>query len=158
VRRGDTLLQIARRYGARLDEVIELNHIRDPDRLVIGQQLHLPRAPGQHPAPSSARLERYQRELDRAEQQLARADFQGAASRLERLRRQVDPSGPGSTRILIRLEELAASVYVAFGDEESATASFGRALDLDPSYTPSAHLSPKVMRAFERAQQESRAR
>ena len=61
-------------------------------------------------------------------------------------------TGEESTRARV------ANVHAAFGDDEQATASFGRALRLDPSYTPPRQIPPKVMRAFQQAQQASRTR
>ena len=150
-KRGDTLLEIARAYGVSIDEIIRLNRIRDPDLLLVGQHLRIP------VRPPDSRLDRCRRELDLAERQIADADFEGAGRRLEGVRRQIDPAERGSTDLLIRLEEINANVYAAFGDEEQATASFGRALRLDPGYAPAHRISPKVMRAFEQAQQANRA-
>jgi len=42
VRSGDTLFKIARRFGVPLDAIIELNRIRDPDRIAAGRVLDIP--------------------------------------------------------------------------------------------------------------------
>ena len=42
VKPGDTLWQIANTAGVSLNELITLNDVSDPDRLVVGQQLKLP--------------------------------------------------------------------------------------------------------------------
>jgi spore germination protein len=48
VQSGDTLFNIARRYGVSLDDVQNLNTLPNPDQLVIGQAIILPAPP---PAP-----------------------------------------------------------------------------------------------------------
>lgn len=45
VARGDTLYAIARRYGARIERIVEANAIADPDVLVVGQALAIPEEP-----------------------------------------------------------------------------------------------------------------
>jgi len=42
VKKGDTLSKIAARYGLSSREVIRLNNLTDPDRLLVGQVLKLP--------------------------------------------------------------------------------------------------------------------
>lgn len=42
VQEGDTLSDIARRYGVSLDELIRVNNLQDPNRLSVGQQLWIP--------------------------------------------------------------------------------------------------------------------
>jgi LysM repeat protein len=42
VRAGDTLIQIARKLGVSVSDLVEVNHIEDPDVIHIGQQLLLP--------------------------------------------------------------------------------------------------------------------
>lgn len=42
VRRGDSILRIARRFGVRSDDIIVENEITRPDRLRIGQVLYIP--------------------------------------------------------------------------------------------------------------------
>ena len=42
VRAGDSLYAIARRFGTTLEELVRLNQIADPSRLVIGQSLLIP--------------------------------------------------------------------------------------------------------------------
>lgn len=43
VRRGDTLSEIARRYDSSVTELVRLNHLRNPDRIYVGQRLTVPR-------------------------------------------------------------------------------------------------------------------
>ncbi|MEJ2080928.1 MAG: LysM peptidoglycan-binding domain-containing protein [Acidobacteriota bacterium] len=42
VRRGDTLLTIAQRFGASLQRILQINGIRDPDQIQQGQELRIP--------------------------------------------------------------------------------------------------------------------
>lgn len=42
VRRGDALYRIARRYGTTVDEIVKLNGIANPDRILVGQKLRIP--------------------------------------------------------------------------------------------------------------------
>lgn len=42
VRRGDTLLTIAQRFGASLQRILQINGIRDPDQIRQGQELTIP--------------------------------------------------------------------------------------------------------------------
>jgi LysM repeat protein len=162
VERGDTLDAIARHYGVPLEEVVRRNHIRDPDRIEVGQVLEIalaparPRADAPPAAPASSRRQRIQaKELARARRDLAHADFEGAARRLQRLRREIRPHEPGVKPMLVALEEISATVHTAYGDQPQAVAAFQRALRLDPGYAPPSASPPKVMRAFQFARQES---
>ena len=49
VARGETLWSISRQYGLELDRVIEVNRISDAQRIEVGQQLWIPKAPGATP-------------------------------------------------------------------------------------------------------------
>lgn len=42
VRRGDTILRIAARYGLSIAQVLASNSLTDPDQLHVGQRLHIP--------------------------------------------------------------------------------------------------------------------
>ncbi len=42
VQKGDTLAEIARRLGARQQDIINANQISDPSRIVVGQSLFIP--------------------------------------------------------------------------------------------------------------------
>ena len=42
VRSGDTLSKIAKRFGVGLDAIVQLNGIRNPDRIRVGQKLKIP--------------------------------------------------------------------------------------------------------------------
>lgn len=42
VRAGDTLWKIARKFGVSMDSIVQLNNIRNPDKLKVGSQLNIP--------------------------------------------------------------------------------------------------------------------
>jgi len=45
VQKGDTLADIAKKSGARVQDIINANKIADPSRIVVGQTLFIPKAP-----------------------------------------------------------------------------------------------------------------
>lgn len=45
VQPGDTLAEIARRFGTTVDVLVQANGIADPDRIAVGQELQIPPAP-----------------------------------------------------------------------------------------------------------------
>ncbi len=54
VRRGETLSAIARRYGVSTSSIVRANHLRNPNRIVVGTRLVIPVA-GVTPPPPAAR-------------------------------------------------------------------------------------------------------
>ncbi|MDI3534012.1 MAG: hypothetical protein PWQ82_377 [Thermosediminibacterales bacterium] len=44
VQRGDSLWKIAKRYNTTIDAIVKANNIKDPDKILPGQQLIIPRA------------------------------------------------------------------------------------------------------------------
>jgi LysM repeat protein len=40
---GDTLAGVAKKYGARVKDIIEANELKDPDTIRSGQKLFIPR-------------------------------------------------------------------------------------------------------------------
>ena len=42
-RKGDTLWKIAKRFGSTMDDIIRVNKIENPDVILPGQQLFIPR-------------------------------------------------------------------------------------------------------------------
>jgi spore germination protein len=44
VRAGDSLWTISRRYGISVADIVRLNNIQNPDRIMVGQRLYLPRS------------------------------------------------------------------------------------------------------------------
>jgi len=51
VERGDTLGRIARRFGVTPESIIELNELRNPNRILPGQRLLIPVGSGASPTP-----------------------------------------------------------------------------------------------------------
>ena len=41
VKRGDTLYDIAKKYNTRIDEIVELNNIKDRDKIYVGERLKI---------------------------------------------------------------------------------------------------------------------
>ena len=39
---GDTLFQIAQRYGTTVDAIVQANNIQDPNRIMVGDTLVIP--------------------------------------------------------------------------------------------------------------------
>lgn len=54
VRNGETLWEIALRYGLEIDAVVNLNQLEDPGHLAVGQRLRLPVAKSAEPDPAGA--------------------------------------------------------------------------------------------------------
>jgi LysM repeat protein len=52
VQPGDTLWQLAQRFGTSIDELVNLNDIRNPDLIFVGQVLALPAPAGETAAPA----------------------------------------------------------------------------------------------------------
>jgi len=44
VKKGETLWRIARRYGVPLDLLVRVNRLPNPDRIIVGQRLWIPRS------------------------------------------------------------------------------------------------------------------
>lgn len=51
VERGDTIGRIARRFGVTPESIIELNDLRNPNRILPGRRLLIPVGPGASPTP-----------------------------------------------------------------------------------------------------------
>lgn len=51
VQAGDTIYKISRAYSIEMSEIIQLNHLKHPDRIYAGQILLLPVSRTQEPAP-----------------------------------------------------------------------------------------------------------
>lgn len=44
VRPGETLFTIAQRYGVSVDEIVQVNHLANPNAIYVGQKLRIPRS------------------------------------------------------------------------------------------------------------------
>ncbi len=52
VQRGETLTQIARRYGVSVQQLVAANSLRNPSRIYVGQRLCIPAGGSHDPGPS----------------------------------------------------------------------------------------------------------
>lgn len=52
VKSGDTLFDIALKYGVTVDAIVKANNLSDANQLSIGQKLIIPPPPGQEPSPT----------------------------------------------------------------------------------------------------------
>lgn len=99
---------------------------------------------------------RFDEPLRRAEQLIRSARFDEALAEIEELRPRIEAEPGARTNERARLELLAATAHVAFGDEAAARASCERALRSDPTLVLDAQLTPpKLMRVFEAARAEA---
>ncbi|MCX5737104.1 MAG: hypothetical protein NTZ61_01130 [Proteobacteria bacterium] len=116
-------------------------------------------APGPPPKPKpkpKPEPVRFDEPLRRAEQLIRSARFDEALAKIEELRPRIEAEPGARTSERTRLELLAATAHVAFGDEAAARASCERALRSDPALVLDAHSTPpKLMRAFEAARAEA---
>jgi hypothetical protein len=108
-------------------------------------------------APAGPDLARLEASLARVEHRLRSARFEEALDDLRELRGSfagADDSPPVRAQ-RVRLEVLAATAHVAYGDETAARESLARALDVEPSLDLDPGLTPpKLRRAFEAARDE----
>ncbi len=82
VQAGDTLAQIANRLGVRIDDLITLNGIQNPDLLVVGQELQIPQ-PDPPPSGSSDDSDADSEEEDAEQEQAAEEQAAAQESQLE---------------------------------------------------------------------------
>jgi len=161
VARGETLSEIALRYGVSVERLIRANQIDDPSRLWAGKQLRIPLGVEAESAPppeeTNDAAERDSAEiaalLERCEAELRAARFERALASARELRDRIDARDASVDRALrVRLEIASATAQVALGQSEEALASLGRALDADPNLELDPALtSPKVLAVFRAA-------
>ena len=48
VRSGDTLRQIANRYGVNMNSIVQINRLPNPNQLLVGQSLIIPKPGSYH--------------------------------------------------------------------------------------------------------------
>ena len=161
VERGETVAEIAQRYGSSLANVIRENEIEDPSKVWTGTRLRIPLPVGTDPALDTD--ETFDAEdleaaeiaalLDRCEAELRAARFEqslaSAGEARDRINARNDAADdPGR----VRLEIASATSYLALGQNDAALESLARALiadpdlELDPALT-----SPKVLTIFRAA-------
>jgi LysM repeat protein len=49
VQSGDTLFSIAKKFNVKMDDIIKLNNLEDPNKLQVGQELKIPAVPTTQP-------------------------------------------------------------------------------------------------------------
>ena len=158
---GETVWNIADRYGASVVSVIRENEIEDPSKIWVGTRLRVPIPSGADPPLRTERKIGAQFPvkvetaalLDRCEAELRAAHFEQALASASEARDRIDArndaaDNPGR----VRLEVASATAYVALGQNDAALESLERALiadpdlELDPALT-----SPKVLAVFRAA-------
>ncbi len=161
VERGETIWEIADRYGSSVARVIRENEIEDADQIWVGTRLRIPLSSGADPslraegklgaegpeATATATL------LDRCEAELRSAHFEQALASAGEVRGRIDArDDPADNPDRVRLEIASATAYVALGQNDAALESFERALVADPSLELDLALtSPKVLAVFRAA-------
>ena len=76
VQPGDTLAQIANQLGVRIDDLITLNGIQNPDLLQVGQELKIP-SPSQDEAGDEVVEDEQDESVDQQDEQQSQADDEG---------------------------------------------------------------------------------
>jgi LysM repeat protein len=158
VERGETVWEIADRYGTSVASVIRENEIDDPTAIWVGVRLRIPIPVGANPIrDSDERIggENFEATgvgelLDRCEAELRAAHFEEAlASAGEARDRIAARDGSVDDADRVRLEIASATAYVALGQNEAALESLERALIADPNLELDPALtSPKVLAVF----------
>jgi LysM repeat protein len=158
---GETLWDIADRYGASVASVIRENEIEDPSKIWVGTRLRVPIPSGADPplhaegkigAQSPEKTETAAL-IDRCEAELRAAHFEQALASAGEARDRIDARNDAADDLdRVRLEIASATAYVALGQSDAALESLERALiadpglELDPALT-----SPKVLAVFRAA-------
>ncbi len=161
IERGETIWEIADRYGSSVASVIRENEIEDPSKIWVGTRLRVPIPAGTDPAldaenkvgaedPEATDIAEL---LDRCEAELRAAHFEQALASAGEARDRIDArNGTADNPGRVRLEIASATAYVALGQNDAALESLERALtaepdlELDPALT-----SPKVLAVFRAA-------
>jgi LysM repeat protein len=160
---GETLTEIADRYGISIDSLIRENEITDPRKIWAGARLRIPASAERIPtldaeaevdteAEVDAGAEVYTGDpesteiasvLDRCETELRAARFEQALESAAEVRERLEArEGAGDDQSHVRLEIASATAYVALGQTNAALES----LERDPALT-----SPKVLAVFRAA-------
>jgi LysM repeat protein len=158
VERGESVWEIADRYGASAASVIRENEIEDPNLVWVGTRLRIPIPVATDPAlDAEETVDSEDSEtgeiaalLDRCEAELRAAHFERALARAGEARDRIEArNGTADNSGRVRLEIASATAYVALGQNDAALESLERALvanpdlELDPALT-----SPKVLAVF----------
>lgn len=73
VRKGETLAQIAKRYGTTVADLVRLNGISNPNRITVGQRIRLSGGSSPAPSPAPAPAPAPKADVERALERWARA-------------------------------------------------------------------------------------
>jgi LysM repeat protein len=158
VERGETVWEIAKRYGASVASVIRENKIEDPTAIWAGTRLRIPIPVGANPAldaeekvgAEDSAAAKIAALLGRCEAELRAAHFERALASAGEARDRIDArNGTGDDPGRVRLEIASATAYVALGQNDAALESLERALIADPNLELDPALtSPKVLAIF----------
>lgn len=173
VQPGDTLGRIAACSGIPLRDLARFNGIVDPDVLVVGDRLRLPRehrcaAPIRAARPKTNVAERSDavvaraegnRLLDAGHARNDAADFEGALALAERCTGRLAPYARDrkAGAIRARCHVLAGMAAAGLERRERAIEEFRRAFALDPDLELSAQSSPRILELAEEAGRERAA-
>ncbi len=161
VESGETIWEIADRYGCSVASVLRENKIENPSKIWVGTRLRIPLPAG---AKSSLRIEKKADTndpqavdaaalIDRCEAELRAARFEQALASASEARARIDARNDvADNPDRVRLEIASATAYVALGKNDAALECFERALIADPNLELDAALtSPKVLAVFRAA-------
>ena len=158
VERGETIWEIADRYGASAASVVRENEIEDPSKIWVGTRLRIPVPVATNPAlDAEEKVDAEDFEaaeiaalLGRCEAALRAAHFEQALARAREVRDRIDAqNGTANDPGRVRLEIASATAYVALGQNDAALESLERALIADPNLElDPALISPKVLAVF----------
>ncbi len=161
VERGETVAEIARRYGSSLAHLIRENEIEDPSKVWTGTRLRIPLPVGTDPAldaDETVATEDFEAAeiaalLDRCEAELRAARFEQSLASAGEARDRIDARNEAADDpARVRLEIASATAYLALGQNDAALESLERALIADPNLELDPALtSPKVLTAFRAA-------
>jgi len=165
VESGETVWEIADRYGSSVASVVRENEIENPSKIWVGTRLRIPLPAG---ADSALRIENKADTndpealdtaalIDRCEAELRAARFEQALASTGEARARIDARNDAADNPdRVRLEIASATAYVALGQNDAALESFERALAADPNLELDAALtSPKVLAVFRAARRHA---
>jgi len=159
---GETLSEIAQRYGSSVAILIRENEIADTRKVWAGTRLRIP-APGRRssalagetkPGADDSDANEIAALLDRCESELRAARFEQAVASAAEARDRIDArvAARDDSTSRVRLEIASATAYVALGQNDAALESLERALAADPQLELDPVLtSPKVLAVFRAA-------
>ena len=158
---GETIWEIADRYGSSVASVLRANEIENPSKIWVGTRLRIPLPADPD---SSLRIERTADAndsdavdaaalIDRCEAELRAARFEQALASASEARARLETRNDvADNPDRVRLEIASATAYVALGQNDAALESFERALIADPNLELDVALtSPKVLAVFRAA-------